>query len=839
MQNRQKSIGHYILGKTIGEGTFGKVKLGTHILTGEKVAVKVLEKERIVDVADVERVAREIHILKLIRHPHIVQLYEIIETPKQLYLIMEYASGGELFDYIVANSRVSEREAVKFFHQILAGVDKVHDMYVVHRDLKPENLLLDEQKNIKIVDFGLSNNFHADQLLKTACGSPCYAAPEMIAGKKYVPSLCDIWSCGVILFAMVCGYLPFEDQVTSNLYKKILNAQYQCPDTISELVRDLIAGILSTDPTKRMTSQTIRQHPWYLGLFKSNDPVARPPDLQFHTGFGCEVPSCHRCKRWIIRSNTKERIIEDDVMDQLEKYSFPKDYALKCLDMNKHNHVTTTYYLLLEKKTRLMERLHSTDEIREQFFGFDKIEIPQDGGIPVYFTGRQETPSNPRTEKPSQGRGETSSAARGENSSVGRDIHTPRSTSASTNTGSVMDAKYIWNGQAPIQQQAPVPTQPQTARESKPPQSAPPKYSASARGTRTQEPLTSRAAPVFNSSVSTTAQVTPRRRTVPVNNVAPRVASVIDRLYPGKPVLSSRISPVAKMEHEPRPQSAQPASQRIQPPYSSRGGQEYSYGSQTHRPLSATAPTSRGPPIRQTIQSSSPVATRHPTDRMHIPGRQTPVRDHTRDQEKIPTHRRRPSDGIPTQRNSSNGTPTQRNPSNGSSVLQAPMLWPPTTPRDKVPMTARTSHAGQTTDPGMPLTAREPRDTRRVAKPALQNPGTLLNGSGYPTVRTGVAMSSHIGQERPQSTRAEVIHTGKSSKFVMQELQRCLNLHRVTFKQQPATAGSSIRCQKTGVRFEVEVRNDNEGNAIRFKRTNGDLMAYKEMFSRLTSDMRI
>merc|ERR1719262_103455 len=142
---RSKSIGHYILGKTIGEGTFGKVKLGTHILTGEKVAVKILEKERIVEVADVERVAREVHILKLIQHPHIVQLYEIIETRRQLYLIMEYASGGELFDYIVANGRVQEPEACSFFRQILEGVEKIHMMNVVHRDLKPENLLLDAQ----------------------------------------------------------------------------------------------------------------------------------------------------------------------------------------------------------------------------------------------------------------------------------------------------------------------------------------------------------------------------------------------------------------------------------------------------------------------------------------------------------------------------------------------------------------------------------------------------------------------------------------------------------------------------------------------------------------------
>ena len=186
-----------MLGRTIGEGTFGKVKLGNHIQTEEKVAIKILEKDRICDVSDVERVSREIHILKLIRHPNIIQLYEvtymqIIETPKKLYLIMEYASGGELFDYIVKNSKLKEKEACKFFHQLIAGIEYIHKLHIVHRDLKPENLLLDHNKNIKIVDFGLSNTYKAGELLKTACGSPCYAAPEMIAGKKYVGLEVDI-----------------------------------------------------------------------------------------------------------------------------------------------------------------------------------------------------------------------------------------------------------------------------------------------------------------------------------------------------------------------------------------------------------------------------------------------------------------------------------------------------------------------------------------------------------------------------------------------------------------------------------------------------------------------
>ena len=170
------------------------------------------------EMADVERVAREIHILKLIRHPNIIQLYEILENPTELYLIMEYASGGELFDYIVEKQRVKEKEACKFFQQIIDGVEYLHKLNIVHRDLKPENLLLDQNKNIKIVDFGLSNTYKTGETLSTACGSPCYAAPEMIAGKRYLGAHVDVWSCGVILFALICGHLPFEDPNTTNLY---------------------------------------------------------------------------------------------------------------------------------------------------------------------------------------------------------------------------------------------------------------------------------------------------------------------------------------------------------------------------------------------------------------------------------------------------------------------------------------------------------------------------------------------------------------------------------------------------------------------------------------------
>lgn len=320
---RSKSIGHYILGRTIGEGTFGKVKLGTHILTGEKVAIKILEKDRISDVADVERVAREIHILKMLRHPNIIQLYEIIETPKQLYLIMEFCSGGELFDYIVARTKVKEKEACRFFLQLIAGLEYIHKLGIVHRDLKPENLLLDHQRSIKIVDFGLSNTYKPGETLKTACGSPCYAAPEMIAGKRYIGLRVDIWSCGVILFALICGYLPFEDPNTGQLYKKIMSGEYQSPKFISPEARDLLAGILNTDPDKRFTIDQIRQHPWCAQV-----KVECSPGIL--VGYN-PIP------------------VDPTILARLEEFGLNTETGRKAIEGNRHNHLTTTYYLLLKR----------------------------------------------------------------------------------------------------------------------------------------------------------------------------------------------------------------------------------------------------------------------------------------------------------------------------------------------------------------------------------------------------------------------------------------------------------------------------------------------------------
>ncbi|CAD8134871.1 unnamed protein product [Paramecium pentaurelia] len=271
-------IGNYLIGKTIGQGTFSKVCQAINQVIGHEAAVKVLEKKCIDQEGDVERVKREIQILKLLHHPQIVKLYEVIETENHIYLFMEYANGGELFDYIdrvkqqdnsFQMSRITEYEACKFFHQIISGLEYMHSQKIIHRDLKPENLLLTSDRDILIADFGLSNL--QKDILKTCCGSPCYAAPEMIKGEPYDGQMTDIWSCGIILFAMICGYLPFDDLNTQNLYQKIINAEFTFPKHISIDAKDLLKRILVVDPQKRYSIQQIKRHKWWQ-LWKRDNP---------------------------------------------------------------------------------------------------------------------------------------------------------------------------------------------------------------------------------------------------------------------------------------------------------------------------------------------------------------------------------------------------------------------------------------------------------------------------------------------------------------------------------------------------------------------------------------
>jgi len=256
-------IGYYVLGETLGVGTFGKVKIGEHQLTGHKVAIKILNRQKIKNLDVVGKIRREIQNLKLFRHPHIIKLYQVISTPTDIFMIMEYVSGGELFDYIVKHGKLKEHEARRFFQQIISGVDYCHRHMVVHRDLKPENLLLDSNLHVKIADFGLSNMMMDGEFLRTSCGSPNYAAPEVISGKLYAGPEVDVWSCGVILYALLCGTLPFDDEHVPTLFRKIKSGVFPIPDYLNKSVVNLLCHMLQVDPMKRANIEDVKKHEWF------------------------------------------------------------------------------------------------------------------------------------------------------------------------------------------------------------------------------------------------------------------------------------------------------------------------------------------------------------------------------------------------------------------------------------------------------------------------------------------------------------------------------------------------------------------------------------------------
>ena len=256
-------IGHYTLGQTLGVGTFGKVKIGEHQLTKHKVAVKILNRQKIKSLDVVGKIRREIQNLKLFRHPHIIKLYQVISTPTDIFMIMEYVSGGELFEYIVKHGKLKEYEARRFFQQIISGVDYCHRHMIVHRDLKPENLLLDHNLHVKIADFGLSNMMMDGEFLRTSCGSPNYAAPEVISGKLYAGPEVDIWSCGVILYALLCGTLPFDDEHVPTLFRKIKSGIFPIPEYLNKTVVSMLCHMLQVDPIKRATIEDIKKHEWF------------------------------------------------------------------------------------------------------------------------------------------------------------------------------------------------------------------------------------------------------------------------------------------------------------------------------------------------------------------------------------------------------------------------------------------------------------------------------------------------------------------------------------------------------------------------------------------------
>ena len=264
LEDENTILKKYELKEVIGEGTFSIVRLGINNETKEKVAMKILEKSKIYRKDDLERIEREIKILKNFHHLNIIKIIEILESKKYHYFIMEYCENGELFNHIVEMEKLSDKESSYYYYQLINGLEYIHSKGIVHRDLKPENLLLGKGNILKIIDFGLSNFYNGFNLLETPCGSPCYASPEMVSGNKYNGFKIDIWSTGIILYAMLCGYLPFEDENNDLLFKKILECKLEYPTFLSEDSIDLMNKILVTQPEKRIGINDIKKHPFYI-----------------------------------------------------------------------------------------------------------------------------------------------------------------------------------------------------------------------------------------------------------------------------------------------------------------------------------------------------------------------------------------------------------------------------------------------------------------------------------------------------------------------------------------------------------------------------------------------
>uniref|UniRef100_A0A1A8PMR6 MAP/microtubule affinity-regulating kinase 3 n=2 Tax=Nothobranchius rachovii TaxID=451742 RepID=A0A1A8PMR6_9TELE len=320
-------VGNYRLLKTIGKGNFAKVKLARHIPTGREVAIKIIDKTQL-NPTSLQKLFREVRIMKILNHPNIVKLFEVIETDKTLYLVMEYASGGEVFDYLVAHGRMKEKEARAKFRQIVSAVQYCHQKHIVHRDLKAENLLLDADMNIKIADFGFSNEFTLGGKLDTFCGSPPYAAPELFQGKKYDGPEVDVWSLGVILYTLVSGSLPFDGQNLKELRERVLRGKYRIPFYMSTDCENLLKRFLVLNPGKRGTLEQIMKDRW---INSGSDEVELEPYVE---------PELD------IRDQSR--------MDLMVKMGYSREKINESLSKMKYDDITATY-LLLGRKAAEME----------------------------------------------------------------------------------------------------------------------------------------------------------------------------------------------------------------------------------------------------------------------------------------------------------------------------------------------------------------------------------------------------------------------------------------------------------------------------------------------------
>ncbi|KAJ0836699.1 putative protein kinase CAMK-CAMKL-CHK1 family [Helianthus annuus] len=314
-EGQELLLNRYEIGKLLGHGTFSKVYLARNIKSNEYVAIKVIDKEQILRGGLISHIKREISILRRVRHPNIVQLFEVMATKAKIFFVMEYVKGGELFNK-VAKGRLKEETARNYFQQLISAVGFCHARGVFHRDLKPENILLDEDGNLKVSDFGLSaisEQIRGDGLFHTFCGTPAYVAPEVLGRKGYEAAKVDVWSCGVILFVLMAGYLPFNDQNVMVLYKKIYKGEFRCPRWFSPELTRLLKRLLRTNPETRITIPEIMENRWFKKgfrdvkfyieddqLFSVKDGEIEADEIDYSSDYSLESPTEFETRKRVV-----------------------------------------------------------------------------------------------------------------------------------------------------------------------------------------------------------------------------------------------------------------------------------------------------------------------------------------------------------------------------------------------------------------------------------------------------------------------------------------------------------------------------------------------------------
>ncbi|RQM22626.1 hypothetical protein B5M09_003350 [Aphanomyces astaci] len=335
----------YVLGKVVGVGTFGKVRVATHKVSSQVVAIKSYERSRTKDAAQWKRIQYEAKLMEKLDHPYIIRLFETIETSTKLHIVMENVSSdvGNLCEFVKRQKRLAEDDAGLLFMQVVSAVMYMHSMQLVHRDIKLENILLDRYGNTKLVDFGFSAVQSTSKPFSTFCGTPCYMAPEIIHRKTYWGQPVDVWSLGVLLFAMLCGYFPFRARNYNDLYRKIVKGGFDIPGFVTPDAQALLRGMLEGDPTKRLQLHDVRSHIW---------------TRQFHTARHQHLPLYRQLSLDLLADAVKS-VLQRQLLDHMEVLGLPRSMVVTALTGKLYNGLSTLYYLLLYRAESMCRELNS------------------------------------------------------------------------------------------------------------------------------------------------------------------------------------------------------------------------------------------------------------------------------------------------------------------------------------------------------------------------------------------------------------------------------------------------------------------------------------------------